>query len=354
MASIDIKKQEVSADGTRSVAAVRQFSFRSFFLQWEWLLVLLLIVVNIINLSVSPNYADFDNIMSALRDFMDRAIVVFPMAFVIMLGEIDISVASIMALSSVIMGVSYQAGVPLGLAVLIALAVGALCGFINGIVLARFSELSSMIVTLSTQIIFRGIASILLETSSVSFPVKGWFNELAWGKIGPFPIVVLFVAAEILFFAYLMHLTKFGRRTRAMGNSVVVSRFSGIKTNRIKVIIFTVVGLMSAVAAIFLASKMGSVRPDVARGYELDIIAMVVLGGIYTSGGKGNLLGTVLATLIIGLLRYGLGLINVQSQVIMIIIGALLVITVAVPNLKKLFGGVMLLNRSNKRKKDTA
>lgn len=353
MADFGIKRQAVSEDGTRTVAAVRPFSAKRFFLQWEWLLVALLIIVNIINFSASPNYGNFNNIMSALRDFMDRAIVVFPMAFVIMLGEIDISVASIMALSSVIMGLAYQAGIPLATAILLALAVGALCGFINGFILARFSELSSMIVTLSTQIIYRGIASILLETGSVSFPVSGFFNQLAWGKIGPFPIIVVFVFVEILFFAYLMHLTKFGRRTRAMGNSVTVSRFSGINTNRIKVIVFTVVGLMSAVAAVFLASKMGSVRPDVAEGYELDIIAMVVLGGIYTSGGKGNLLGTVLATLIIGLLRYGLGLINVQSQVIMIIIGALLVITVAVPNFKKLFASFKRFDKNDKRKKET-
>lgn len=329
----DIVNQAVSKDGTRTVASERPFSLKRFFLQWEWLLVLLLVAVNIINSILSPHYADFGNIMNAMRDFLDKAIVVFPMVFVIMLGEIDISVASIMALSAVMMGLSYQAGVPMGGAIVIALLVGTLCGFINGIILAKFKELSSMIVTLSTQIIFRGIAQILLETGSVNgFPK--WFNFFGWGKVGPIPFILIFCIVEGLFFAYLLHFTKFGRRTYAMGNSVTVSQYSGIKTNKIKVIIFTMAGLMSAVAAVFLASKMGSVRPDVAKGYELDIIAMVVLGGVASSGGKGRMLGAALAILVIGFLRYGLGIVNITSQVIMIIVGALLVVSVAIPNLK--------------------
>lgn len=343
MAKATITRQAVSQDGTRMVAAERHFDLKRMIFQWEWLLVLMLIVINLINISASPNYANFNNIMNAMRDFMDKAIIVFPMAFVIMLGEIDISVASIMALSSVTMGVAYQSGAPMGAAVVIALLVGTICGLINGLILAKFRELSSMIVTLSTQIIFRGIASIMLETNSVSFATAPkWFNALGWGKLGGIPIIVIFVILEAAFFAYLLHFTKFGRRTYAMGNSVTVSRFSGIKTDKIKIIIFTVVGLMSAVAAVFLASKMGSVRPDVAKGYELDIIAMVVLGGVSTAGGKGRIPGTILSILVIGLLRYGLGLVNVQSQVIMIVIGALLVISVAIPHLQNIFKGLKI------------
>lgn len=329
--------QVMQADGTRIIEKERAFSFKRFIFQWEWLLLVMLIAVNIANVSISPNYANTNSIMNAMRDFLDKAIVVFPMALVILLGEIDISVASTMALSSVVMGMAYQAGVPMAGAIIIALLIGIVCGFINGIILVKFPELSSMIVTLATQIIFRGIASILLETNSVNgFP--NWYKSLAWGKIGPIPIILIFVIIEALFFIYLVHFTKFGRRTYAMGNSITVSKFSGIKTNRIKLIIFTVTGLLSAVAAVFLASKMGSVRPDVAKGYELDIIAMVVLGGVSSAGGKGNILGCILSILIIGFLRYGLGLVNVTSQVIMIIVGSLLIIAVAIPNLKSSFG----------------
>ncbi len=334
----NITKQVMQSDGTRIISAERGFSWKRFMLQWEWMLVLMLIIVNIFNISVSPNYANVKNILNATRDFLDKAIVVFPMAFVLMLGEIDISVASIMALSATIMGVAYQAGVPMAGAICIALATGTVCGFINGIILVKFPELSSMIVTLSTQIIFRGIAQIILETNSVGgFP--SWFTRIAAGKIGGMvPYVMVFVIVEALFFAYLLHYTKFGRRCYAMGNSVTVAKFSGVKTNKIKIIVFTMAGLFSAIAAVYLASKMSSVRPDVAKGYELDIIAMAVLGGVSTSGGKGRILGAALSILVIGYLRYGLGLINASSQIIMIVVGALLIIAVAIPSFRDSIG----------------
>ncbi len=334
----NIVRQAVSADGTRTIAAQRGFSWKRFLLQWEWMLVLMLIIVNVFNVSASPNYANVKNILNATRDFLDKAIIVFPMIFVLMLGEIDISVASIMALSATIMGISYQAGVPMVGAIAIALVVGTLCGFINGLILVKFPELSSMIVTLSTQIIFRGIAQIILETNSVGgFPK--WFTQVAAGKIGGLvPYVLIFIVIEALFFAYLLHYTKFGRRCYAMGNSVTVAKFSGVKTDKIKLIVFTMAGLFSAIAAVYLASKMSSVRPDVAKGYELDIIAMAVLGGVSTSGGKGRVLGAVLSIMVIGYLRYGLGLINASSQIIMIVVGALLIIAVAIPSFRDSIG----------------
>lgn len=333
-------KQAVSSDGTRTISAQRGFSWQRFLFQWEWMLVLMLVIVNIFNISASPNYANLKNILNATRDFLDKAIVVFPMAFVLMLGEIDISVASIMALSATIMGVAYQAGVPMVGAIAIAIATGAVCGMINGLILIKFPELSSMIVTLATQIIFRGIAQIILETNSVGgFP--SWFTKVAAGKIGGMvPYVLIFVIVEALFFAYLLHCTKFGRRCYAMGNSATVAKFSGVKTDKIKLIVFTMAGLLSAVAAVYLASKMSSVRPDVAKGYELDIIAMAVLGGISTSGGKGRILGAALSIMVIGYLRYGLGLINASSQIIMIVVGLLLIVAVAIPSFRSSIGNM--------------
>ncbi|MGN1115381.1 MAG: ABC transporter permease, partial [Candidatus Ornithomonoglobus sp.] len=177
-----------------------------------------------------------------------------------------------------------------------------------------------------------------LETKSVGgFP--SWFTKIAAGKIGGMvPYVLVFVVLEALFFAYLLHCTKFGRRCYAMGNSVTVAKYSGVKTDKIKLIVYTMAGLFSAIAAVYLASKMSSVRPDVAKGYELDIIAMAVLGGVSTSGGKGRILGASLAILVIGYLRYGLGLINASSQIIMIVVGALLIIAVAIPSLQNSIG----------------
>ena len=324
-------KQAVSSDGTRTISAQRGFSWQRFLFQWEWMLVLMLILVNVFNISASPYYAHAKSILNATRDFLDKAIVVFPMAFVLMLGEIDISVASIMALSATIMGVAFDAGVPMIEAIGLAL---------NGIILVKFPELSSMIVTLATQIIFRGIAQIILETNSVGgFP--SWFTKIAAGKIDEMvPYALIFVIFEALFFAYLLHYTKFGRRCYAMGNSTTVAKFSGVKTGKIKVIVYTMTGLLSAVAAIYLASKMSSVRPDVAKGYELDIIAMAVLGGVSTSGGKGRILGATLAIMVIGYLRYGLGLINASSQIIMIVVGLLLIIAVAIPSFRDSIGNM--------------
>ena len=331
-------KQVMESDGTRRIASERAFSWKRFFFRWEWMLILMLLAVNIFNASVAPNYADGGKLLNATRDFLDKTIVVFPIAFVLMIGEIDISVASTMALSATVMGVAFQAGVPMPVAILIALGVGALCGFTNGFILVKFPNLSSMIVTLSTQIIFRGIAQIILETQSVGgFP--SWYIKIASGKFFKLiPYTLVFVVIEALFFAYLLHYTKFGRRCYAMGNSPTVAKFSGVRTDRIKIIVYTLTGLFAAVAAIYLSSKMSSVRSDIARGYELDIIAMAVLGGVSTSGGKGTIFGTSLAILVIGYLRYGLGLINVSSQITMIVVGALLIIAVAIPNFRNSIG----------------
>lgn len=328
-----------NTDYIRNIESDRKFNLRSFILQWEWLLVLLLVAINVMNIFLSPNYWDFNSIMSAIQMFLDKAILVFPMMLVILLGDIDISVASTMALSGVIMGVSYQAGVPMPLAIVIALLVGTVCGFINGFILVKYKELSAMIVTLSTMIIYRGIASMILKDQAVSnFP--GWFQYFGWGNIGSIPFILFFFIIEAVVFTYLVHMTPFGRSVYAMGNNIVTSRYSGIKVDKIKVIVFTLTGLFASIAGIFLTSKMGSARPSIALGYELDVIAMVVLGGVSTSGGKGRVLGTVLSIFVIGLLRYGLGLINVPSQSIMIILGALLVIAVAIPNLKESFNGL--------------
>lgn len=330
----------------RKIETDRKFSIKRFFLQWEWMLVIILIAINMMNIKASPNYWDFNNLMEAMKMFLDKAIMVFPMMLVILLGDIDVSVSSTMALSAVVMGVAYNAGVPMELSILIALAVGALCGITNGILLVKFKELSSTIVTIATAIIFRGFASIILEDRATG-NFASWFQYLGWGQLGPFPFILVFFVVEALVFAYIIHKTKFGRRTYAMGNNALTSKFSGIKVDKMKLIIFTVNGIFAAVAALFLTSKMGSARPSIATGYELDVIAMVVLGGVSTSGGKGRVLGTVLSIFIIGLLRYGLGLINVPSQTIIIIVGALLIIAVAIPNMKSFLSNFRFFRPKN-------
>jgi len=311
----------------------KSFSLKTFFLQWEWLLVLLFILVNIINTSLSPYYLDFNSLRDATMTFLDKAFMVFPMVFIIILRDIDISVASIVALASVIMAHLYTLGVPMELAVVICLAVGAICGLINGLLIVKFKELSAVIVTLSTMIIYRGIAYIILEDQSAgSFPE--WFGFLGWGYIFGIPFILIAFVVMAVIFGLLLHKTTFGRRVYAIGNNPTAARFSGVQVEKIKIIVFTLAGIMAAITALFLTSRMGSTRPNVATGYELDVIAMVVLGGISTAGGKGRMLGAIIAVFLIGFLRNGLGLINMPAQVLMIIIGLLLIFAVMVPNLK--------------------
>lgn len=317
----------------RNIIAKKEFNLRSFFFQWEWMLVLIFIIINILNASLSPYYLNSSKMLDATATFLDKAFIVLPMTFVIILGDIDISVASTVALSAVVMAVSYNSGVPMVLALIICLAVGTICGLINGLLVVKFKELSAVIVTLSTMTIYRGIAYIILKDQAAGkFPQ--WYNFLGWGNIAGIPFILIVFAVCAVIFGILLHKTTFGRRVYAMGNNITASRFSGVQVDKIKVIVFTLAGLMSAVTAIFLSSRMGSTRPNVAMGYELDVIAMVVLGGVSTAGGKGKMIGAIISIFLIGFLRYGLGLVNVPAQILLIIIGLLLIIAVAIPNLK--------------------
>ncbi len=317
----------------RSIRAVKLWSWRTFFFQWEWLLVLIFIAVNIVNSTLSPYYFNVDTFLGTPMSFLDKAFLVLPMTMVIILGSIDISVGSSVALSAVIMAVTYNAGLPMPLAVLLCLAVGTACGLVNGILMTKFKELSSVIVTLATMIIFRGIAYVILtDQASGQFPT--WYSSLGWGSIGKVPIILIVFAVCAIVFGLLLHKTSFGRKIYGMGNNLTASRYSGIKTDSVIMIVMVLTGLMAGVTALFLTSRMGSTRPNVAQGYELEVIAMVVLGGVSTSGGKGRMAGPLLAIFIIGFLNYGLGLVNIQAQVLLIIVGLLLILSVLVLNIR--------------------
>jgi rhamnose transport system permease protein len=317
----------------RTLTIEKPLNLKKFFFQWEWLLCVIFILIHIVNSFISPYYLNADTFLSAPMNFLDKAFIVFPMILVIILGNIDISVASIVAFTSVMMAVLFNAGVPMPLALVFALVIGTLCGGINGLLLVKFRELPAMIVTLSTMTIYRGAAYVILEDrASGGFPE--WFSFFAWGYVGPFPFIFIVFAAVAIVFGIVLHKTGFGRRIYGMGKNLLACRYSGVNTDRIILAVSLLTGLMSAVCAIFLTSRMGSTRPNVAQGYELDVIAMVVLGGVSTSGGTGRIAGPLLAIFIIGFLNYGLGLINVSAQVILIILGLLLVLSVLVMNLR--------------------
>jgi rhamnose transport system permease protein len=331
-----------------ALTAEKPFSWKAFFLQWEWILFAVFLLVNAVNAHLSPYYLNFANLVDITMSFLDKGFIVLPMVFVIIMGEIDISVGSIVALSAVLMGMANKAGLPMPAAMALCLAVGGACGYLNGLIMTRFRELAPMIVTLATMIIYRGIALILLEDQAVGkFP--GWFEYLGWEYAGPVPIMLLAFAVFAVVFGLLLHKTTFGRHVYAIGSNSTACVFSGVPVAKVRIIVYTLLGLMSAVTAIFLTSRMGSTRPNVAQGYELDVIAMVVLGGVSTAGGKGRMIGDVLSIFTIGFLRYGLGLRNVSAQVLMIIIGLLLIFAVMIPNLRGMIAGHLA-----KRKKEVA
>lgn len=312
----------------------KKFSLKSFFLQWEWLLIVILVAVFIVNANLSPYFLNTDILLDAPMTFLDKAFIVFPMALIMILRDIDISVGSIVALSSVVMATMYNSfGLPMEASIVICLLVGAICGLVNGLLIVKFKELSAVIVTLGTMILFRGIAYIILEDqASGGFPE--WFNYLGWGYIGKIPFILIVFVIFATVFVILLHKTTFGRNIYAMGSNPTASRFSGISVDKIRVTVFVLAGLMAAVTAVFLASRMGSTRPNVATGYELDVITMAALGGISTAGGKGRMLGTIIAIFIIGYLQYGLGLINIPAQTLLIVIGVLLLLSVSISKMK--------------------
>jgi rhamnose transport system permease protein len=321
-----------------TIGTERSWSWKKFFFQWEWLLVLVLLLVVFVNSILSPYFLSFSTMLNAPTTFLDKAFIVFPMMLVIILGRIDISVGSNVALSAVIMAVAYNAGLPMPLAVLLCLVVGTLGGAINGLLMIRFKELSFVIVTLSTMIIYRGIAYIILgDQSSGGFPE--WFSFLGWGSILGIPFILVCFFITALIFGLLLHKTSFGRVVYGMGFNMKTCRYSGIKVDRVVMLVFTLAGLMSAVSAIFLTSRMGSTRPNVAQGYELEVIAMVALGGVSTSGGIGRIGGPILAVFIIGYLSYGMGLANIQAPVVLVGIGTLLILSVLAMKVRFSFRG---------------
>lgn len=333
---------------SRGTDSVRRVSVKRFLLQWEWMLALLVAVVFIVNTNLSPYFLNTRNLIGATSTFLDKAFLVFPMVFVIILGDIDISVGSTVALSSVVMAVSYNAGIPMPLAMGLCLGVGALCGWVNGVLIVKFKELSAVIVTLATMIIYRGVAYMILEDqASGGFPT--WFAYLGWGNVGMCPFVLIVFLVCAVFFGLLLHKTTFGRRIYGMGNNMTASRYSRVRVDTLRVVVFVMAGLMAGVTALFLTARMGSTRPNIALGYELDVITMVVLGGISTSGGKGRMLGAVMAIFLVGYLRYGLGIVNVSSQALLVIIGLLLIFAVLTPNVSE-----TLKNKWNRRAKGSS
>ncbi len=319
------------------IADKRQFSIKRFILRWEWMLVLLIVVVNIINGQISENYFNLNTILDSTKMYLDKSFLVFSMALVILIGGIDISVASTIALSSTIMGVAYTAGVPMLASMILAILTGIVCGALNGVLIVKFKELAPMIITLATMSLYRGIAWIILEAQSAGgFP--DWHYKMSSGTaftIGSVNVPIIWVAFILcaVLFGFLMHKTTFGKKLYSIGHNSEAARYSAINVDGCKFIVYLVSGFMASIVGLFLSSRIATVRPNIAMGYELEVIAIVVLGGFKTDGGTGTIVGATLSMILISLIRYGLGRVGVRPEMMMVIIGALLIVAVLLPNI---------------------
>lgn len=310
---------------------------KSAVLSWESLLVLVAIAIFVFNSTVSPYFLNAWSLSDMTFNFTEKALIALAMALVIITGEIDLSVASIIALASTLMGLALNVfGMPTPVLVLVGILTGLACGAFNGFLVTGLN-LPSIVVTIGTMSLFRGLAFIILGDQSYGgYPRDfAWFGQgYVWWVIS-FELVLFLVAAVI--FYVLLHHTNFGRRVFAIGNNPTAAQFSGVRVDRIKFVLFCLTGLMSGIAAVLLTARLGSTRPSIAQGFELDVITMVVLGGVSILGGAGSIIGVVLAALIIGLVTFGLGLLNVPGIVMSIFTGALLIVVIALPILWRMW-----------------
>lgn len=299
---------------------------------WEGLLLLLLLISIAFNALETSYYLSVGNVINLFMLSIEKIIVALIMTMIIINGEMDLSVASVMGLSACIMASLWEQGVSIPVGVAAGLLAGLAAGAFNGFWIA-YMGLPSLAVTLAGLIGYRGVARILLEDRSIGdFPE--WFDRLGQQPIlGPLPLAlfvffVLYIVALIV-----LQFSGFGRYVYVIGNSQAVARYSGVKVQRVKMFLFMASGLISALAGLFFAARLGAVRGDLALGFELDIITMVLLGGVSIFGGTGSLVGVGLAILLILNLRNGMSLANLSGHIQTGVVGVLLILSVLVPNL---------------------
>jgi rhamnose transport system permease protein len=309
------------------------------FLHWEWFLVALIVVVVIANSRLSPYFLDVRNLFRASADFMEMGLMMLPMVLIIVTGNVDLAVASTLGMTASFMGLLWNSGVNIWVAAGAALVLGVLAGLLNGYLISRL-RVPALVITLGTYAFYRGMAYVMLgDQAARGYPDA--FNYIGQGTIpgtpAPFSLALFLVMAVI--FGLILHKTAFGRYLYAIGNNQDAVVYSGIPVARVKVIIFVLSGAMSALAGLVLAARYGSTRPDIATGLELAVITAAVLGGVDINGGKGSMIGAILALLLVGLLRFGMGLLNIQGQVQSIAIGVLLILSILLPNLPQVIRG---------------
>ena len=321
---------------------------------WDGLLLFAVLSVVLLSTLFVPNFLIAQNQVNLWQNGIEKAVVVLATAFVIINAEIDLSVASVMGLSAVVVAVLWEQGVGIEVSILVALLVGLGIGLFNGFWVAIVG-LPSLVVTLAGLIGIRGLAFMLIEDRSIgnaetAFP--NWFEDLGQqplsemlGFLGSIPFIdrvplAMFIYLGLLILAaVVLGATGFGRKTYVIGSNKEVAQYSGVAVARHKMAILTISAVTAALAGIMLASHLGAVRGSTAFGWELDIITIVLLGGVSIFGGSGTMLGVFLATVLVLTIRNGLGLINVPGHTQTGVIGLLLILSVLLPNLINRYQG---------------
>lgn len=293
-------------------------------------LIILVVVITALNNSfIAPS-----NIFNLLRQVSINGLIAFGMTFVILTGGIDLSVGSILALSSALTALLITSGVDPILALLIGALIGAILGAVNGI-LITFGKMAPFIATLATMTIFRGLTLVVTDGN----PITNLGDNVLFQMFGkgyllgiPVPAVTMLIVFLVLYFV--LHKTVFGKNTYAIGGNEKAAFISGIKVNKVKILIYSISGLMASIAGAILTSRLNSAQPTAGTSYELDAIAAVVLGGTSLTGGKGRIFGTFIGVLIIGVLNNGLNLLGVSSFYQQVIKGIVILIAVLIDRKK--------------------
>ena len=304
--------------------------------RWQMLLIrpetmtFVLLVLGVVAGSLlSPFFLDINYILSSFTLYAEFSIVALILTMVIIAGEIDLSPAANMALSACIFAWQQQAGMPVPLAVLIGLASGALMGAVNALFVIGL-KLPSIIVTIGTLTLYRGLAQIIAGDKSIRLPE--WFIGVDKVTILGIPLPVVIFALEAIVLAIVLGGTIFGRQIYQIGTNEIAAQHAGIRTARIKLMLFLITGVVAAIAGIMTASRLGSVRYDLGLGGELQMVLMAMLGGTYIFGGRGTILGTFLAAWLLVIVSTGMIVANVLPAVQLVVLGILLIVSIIATN----------------------
>ena len=291
---------------------------------------LLIICVNSFN---SLAFLTVENQVNLFVLSVEKIIIALIMTFIILNAEIDLSVASMMGLAACALGWMVESGTSTSTAIGLCLIIGLVGGAFNAYWIT-IVKLPSLVVTLAMLIGFRGLGRVLIEDRSIRvFPP--WFENLGQQPIlGPLPLSILIFLVLLVMAVVILQYTGFGRYVYVIGISQEVATYSGVRVARVKTILFMVSGLISALAGILFSARLGSVRGDMGLGFELDIITMVLLGGVSIFGGAGSIYGVILSILIVLYLRNGMSLSNVTGHIQTGVIGVILILSAMIPNIK--------------------